>query len=185
MPLRLLPPLMYSLIVYWWVLRERASAARHGYELWPRRRSTGLHDTVNALFWFNFILVVSNGIGAAMCLAVGALFPSTAVANLVATLLLLIAILFCGCACRVRVATAWSHCGVLRSFMINKALEAPLWIGVQATSFLSYGFEGLLVNEFVGQEFLFQPVDFSVSASLAGSVSARTHRGHRVAASLP
>ncbi len=60
-----------------------------------RRRSA----QVNALYWFNFILVVTNGVGAAMCLAVGALFPSTAVANLVATLLLLIAILFCGCVC--------------------------------------------------------------------------------------
>lgn len=129
-PLRVLPPLCYAAIVYW---------------------SLGLNAAAPAVGTFVFLLVMTNVVAAVLCLAVGAAVPSDNLANLSATLLLLLSLLFCG-------------------FMISKVDQGGFLAAVHAMSFLNYAFEALLLNEFVGQTFVYQPAGFPYTLPLSGRV---------------
>jgi len=126
LPLRVLPPFFFALFAYWVV---------------------GLHPScASCLLWFIGVLVGTNIASAFMCMAIGAAAPSNSVANMVASLVMMLLLLFGG-------------------FLLNKQRVPVYCRWIAKLSFFNYAYEALAVNEFHGF-----PVDFYFTSPIKTSV---------------
>eukprot|EP00842_Homolaphlyctis_polyrhiza_P002889 jgi/Hompol1/3600/HPOL_006637-RA len=110
LPLRVVPPIILGLICYHMI---------------------GLRPDVMLLLRFLLVLVLFNLTAASACLAISIVFKDVAVANLLATLLMLFEMLFGG-------------------LLLNKSSIPPAFQWMQRLSFFNYAFEALVVNEVNG-----------------------------------
>ena len=109
LPMRVLPPFFFGLVTYGMI---------------------GLNEgTEYSLANFVACLVITNVCATCMCMAIGAAAKSVAVANAVASLCFLVAILFGG-------------------FLLNKDHIPGYARWIARLSFVNYGYEALVVNEF-------------------------------------
>ncbi|KAF5834484.1 hypothetical protein DUNSADRAFT_8809 [Dunaliella salina] len=126
LPLRVLPPFFFALFAYWVV---------------------GLHPScASCLLWFIGVLVGTNIASASMCMAIGAATPSNSVANMLASLIMMLLLLFGG-------------------FLLNKQRVPVYCRWIAKLSFFNYAYEALAVNEFHGF-----PVDFYFTSPIKTSV---------------
>jgi len=119
-PLRIFPPLIMGATAYYLI---------------------GLrHTEVNHFFWFLLILVLFNIVSGALCLCIGAIAPSVASGNVMATLCILASALFGG-------------------FLLNKGSIPSYLSWIQYLSYWNYAFEALLINELYGFKIIIDPKD--------------------------
>ncbi|KAL0042544.1 hypothetical protein WJX79_003095 [Trebouxia sp. C0005] len=117
-PMRVLPPCFFAAATYWMI---------------------GFRPGTWHLLTFLLLLVLSNTVGASMNMAIGAAAPSTAVANLLGSLAVLLSILFGG-------------------FLLSSKQMPNVVSWMAQLSFVRYGFEALVYNEYHGATgFFFTP----------------------------
>jgi len=112
LPLRILPPCLLTVVAYPLVGLQ--------------------HESWRGPACFTAVVILSNLVSTTMSMAVGALAPNNAVANVVGSLAALLSILTGG-------------------FLLSKAHLSPVTAVVTRGSYVNYAFEALLVNEFAGQ----------------------------------
>ncbi|KAL6746090.1 P-loop containing nucleoside triphosphate hydrolase protein [Haematococcus lacustris] len=126
LPLRVIPPFFFALFAY---------------------PVIGLHPSCAVcILRFIGVLVAANVSSTLMCMAIGAASPSNSVANMVASLALMLFMLFGG-------------------FLLNKERVPSYCRALSATSFFNYAYEALVINEFHAF-----PADFFFTTPLATSV---------------
>ncbi|GMH44385.1 hypothetical protein BSKO_12319 [Bryopsis sp. KO-2023] len=110
-PLRMLPPVLFSVLSFWMI---------------------GLHEKCAAcLLWFTLIVVLTNVVATLMSMTIGAASPSTAAANTLGSMVVMVFLLFGG-------------------FLLNKD-EVPWYCSwVAKISYFNFGYEALAINEFMG-----------------------------------
>ena len=142
--LRVLPPVFFTVITYPMV---------------------GLHHssedpmvTIWCLVWFTVVVVLTNVAASALCMAIGIVTPSNAVANVCGLLVLLVSVL----------------CG---GFLLNRQGDTatstnPVVGWLTSLSFVNYAYEALLINEFLGAgTFHFTPKFYDSSGKSQTGVS--------------
>lgn len=97
-----------------------------------------LRPLVSHFLWFLLLMVLFNLISGAICLAIAAVAPSVAAANIIAISVILSSSLFGG-------------------FLLNKESLPSYLNWIQYLSFWNYAFEALLVNEFDGMKIIINP----------------------------
>jgi ABC-type multidrug transport system permease subunit len=118
-PLRIIPPILMGSIAYFMI------GLRH-------------HDSVSHFFYFILILTLFNLVSGALCIMIGAIAPSVASGNVIATILILTSSLFSG-------------------FLLNKDSIPKYLSWIQYTSFWNYAFESMCINEFHGVTVVINP----------------------------
>lgn len=108
-PLRIVPPLLYGSIIY---------------------RMAGFYGAWQSFFKFIFALVMFNLASSAICLLIGILIGQLGVANLTASIFILISMLFGG-------------------FLMNKETMLSVLRWVKYLSIFNYAYEAMIVNELV------------------------------------
>lgn len=116
-PLRIFPPIIMGCIAYWLI---------------------GLREEVTHFLWFLLIMVLFNIVSGALCIAIGAIAPTVASGNVMATLFILASSLFSG-------------------FLLNKDSIPAYLSWIKYLSFWNYAFEALLINELYGFKILIDP----------------------------
>mmetsp|Transcript_4168 Transcript_4168/g.18720 ORF Transcript_4168/g.18720 Transcript_4168/m.18720 type:complete len:765 (+) Transcript_4168:1000-3294(+) len=120
--LRVLPPVFFTVITYPMVGLHHSSEDPMA--------------TVWCLVWFTVVVVLTNVAASALCMAIGIVTPSNAVANVCGLLVLLVSVL----------------CG---GFLLNRQGDTatstnPVVGWLTSLSFVNYAYEALLINEFLG-----------------------------------
>jgi ABC-type multidrug transport system ATPase subunit len=119
-PLRIFPPIIMGATAYYLI---------------------GLrHTSVSHFFWFILIIILFNVVSGALCIAIGAIAPSVASANVMATLFILASALYGG-------------------FLLNKDSIPAYLSWVKYLSYWNYAFEALLINELYGFKIIIDPKD--------------------------
>ena len=143
--LRVLPPVFFTLITYPMVGLHAGDS----------------HDpmaTVWCLVWFTVVVVLTNVCASALCMAIGIVTPSNAVANVCGLLVLLVSVLSGG-------------------FLLNRQGDTatstnPVVGWLTSLSFVNYAYEALLINEFLDAgTFHFTPKFYDSSGKSQGGVS--------------
>ena len=143
--LRVLPPVFFTLITY-------PMVGLH---------AGGVEDpmaTVWCLVWFTVVVVLTNVCASALCMAIGIVTPSNAVANVCGLLVLLVSVLSGG-------------------FLLNRQGDTatstnPVVGWLTSLSFVNYAYEALLINEFLDAgTFHFTPKFYDSSGKSQGGVS--------------
>lgn len=127
LPMRVLPPCFFALVSYWMVGLRASIGKISPFDV--------LNDLflLAAMFRFMIVVVLCNVAASTFSLAIGAMLNSTSVANMVASLCLLMETLLGG------------------MFLGRKQGVQGLSIvldSISRLSFIRYAFEGLLINEF-------------------------------------
>jgi ABC-type multidrug transport system permease subunit len=112
----MIPPLLMGSVSYWLI---------------------GLIPEVSNFFIFLGILVLFNLAAGGLCIFIGTIFTSIGMANVCATICILVGSLFGG-------------------FLLNKDLPKYL-IWLNYISFWNYALEALFINEFLGEKVLINP----------------------------
>lgn len=103
----------------------------------------GLHPGTDHFLVNMSVLVLVSLVATCMCLTISSITPSLNIGNLIAIMLLLFFLLFGG-------------------FLVNKT-SMPVFLGwLQWSSFQSYAFEILLVNELTGLTIMFNPSGYDI-----------------------
>ena len=142
--LRVLPPVFFTVITYPMVGLHRSSEDPMA--------------TVWCLVWFTVVVVLTNVAASALCMAIGIVTPSNAVANVCGLLVLLVSVL----------------CG---GFLLNRQGDTatstnPVVGWLTSLSFVNYAYEALLINEFLGAgTFHFTPKFYDSSGKSQTGVS--------------
>jgi len=100
--LRLIPPVLLSVVMYW---------------------MCGLHAGTSHFLWFTFLLVCTAFTGVAICLLISVVTPTVAMGNLIGILILLFSILFEGILINQSTIPGWLVFIKFASF-VNYAFEA-------------------------------------------------------------
>jgi ABC-type multidrug transport system ATPase subunit/ABC-type multidrug transport system permease subunit len=116
-PLRVVPPLLMGSIAYYMI---------------------GLRHEFTHFLWFLLLTVLFNVVSGGMCLCIGAIAPSVASANLMATLGILGSSLFGG-------------------FLLNLGAIPKTLVWLKYLSFWKYAYEALLINELYGLPIIVDP----------------------------
>ena len=142
--LRVLPPVFFTVITYPMVGLHHSSEDPMA--------------TIWCLVWFTVVVVLTNVAASALCMAIGIVTPSNAVANVCGLLVLLVSVL----------------CG---GFLLNRQGDTatstnPVVGWLTSLSFVNYAYEALLINEFLGAgTFHFTPKFYDSSGKSQTGVS--------------
>lgn len=116
-PLRIVPPILMGGVAYFMI---------------------GLHSTLTNFVWFMVIMILFNLVSGGMCILIGAIAPTVASGNVIATLAILCQSLFAG-------------------FLVNKGSMPTYLSWLQYLSFWNYSFEALMINEFYNIDIYVNP----------------------------
>eukprot|EP01113_Clastostelium_recurvatum_P001147 TRINITY_DN10477_c0_g1_i1.p1 TRINITY_DN10477_c0_g1~~TRINITY_DN10477_c0_g1_i1.p1 ORF type:complete len:439 (+),score=66.88 TRINITY_DN10477_c0_g1_i1:160-1317(+) len=111
----------------------------------------GLRVGSSYLFYYLALIILSTMCASSMFMSMSAISPSFGVASLLSTLLLFLFLLFGG-------------------FLVNVATLPEIFRWIPYTSFIYHAYHSLLVNEFNGSKFNFNPQGFDTNLALDGTV---------------